>query len=114
MLVLPLTAVFLYLRISDHVVMVFDAALLDKAQAMISLTELDNEDGLEFDFTDDGVMDEFEIREDAQYYQVWGQGKDLLVKSPSLLDHDLPLRGVELGESTYMQILNYMMVEQAV
>ena len=46
--VLSLTAVFLYYRVSSHVVDVFDNALFDKAQALISLTELD-EEGLEFD-----------------------------------------------------------------
>ena len=104
MLVLPLTAVFLYTRIADHVVMVFDAALYDKVQALISLTELDHEDGLEFDFADDGVMSEFEVGEDAQYYQVWERGKDLLIRSPSLIENSLPLKGVELGEYLYADV----------
>jgi two-component system sensor histidine kinase QseC len=104
MLVLPLTGVFLYLRIADHVVMVFDAALYDKVQALISLTELDYEDGLEFDFADDGVMSEFDVREDAQYYQVWDQAENLLIKSPSLLEFNLPLKGVGLDEHLYADI----------
>jgi two-component system sensor histidine kinase QseC len=104
MLVLPLTAIFLYFLIAEHVVTVFDAALYDKAQAMISLTELDNEDGLEFDFSDEGVMSEFEAGENAQYYQVWVRGNRVLLKSPSLETHNLPLSGLGLGEHAFADL----------
>ena len=57
-LVLSLTAVFLYLRIADHVEQVFDSAVYDKAQAMISLTEQDG-DEVEFDFIEEGLRLEF-------------------------------------------------------
>jgi hypothetical protein len=57
--VLTIAAVFLYVRVAGHVEKVFDDALYDKAQALISLTELD-EEGFEFDFAEDGVMLEFQ------------------------------------------------------
>ena len=69
-LVLSSAAVFLYVRIAGHVDEVFDNALYDKAHALISLTELD-EEGLEFDFAEEGTMLEFEAGEAPQYYQLW-------------------------------------------
>ena len=88
-LVLSLTTVLLYYLIAREVQTVFDTALLDKAHAMIALTELDAEDGLEFDFTE-GMMPEFDVETGGQYYQLWEHGVDLLVKSPSLRDDNLP------------------------
>lgn len=102
-LILSLTAVFLYFRISQHVIKVYDSALYDKANALISLTELD-EEGLEFDFSEDGVMSEFEPGEQAQYYQLWELGSDLLIKSPSLMDSDLPLTGIILGNHHFTDL----------
>ncbi|MES9927514.1 MAG: histidine kinase dimerization/phospho-acceptor domain-containing protein, partial [Candidatus Thiodiazotropha sp. 6PDIVS] len=102
-LVLSLTAVFLYFRISQHVMVVYDTSLHDKAQALISLTELD-EEGLEFDFAEDGVMNEFVLLENAHYYQLWQHDAQLLIKSPSLMDSDLPLRGIGLGKHQFADI----------
>lgn len=102
-LILSLTAVFLYFRISQHVIKVYDSALYDKANALISLTELD-EEGLEFDFSEDGVMSEFELGEHAHYYQLWELGRDLLIKSPSLMDSDLPLTGIALGKHHFADL----------
>ena len=103
-LVLSLAAVFLYHRVASHVASVFDTALFDKAQALISLTELD-EEGLEFDFSEDGVMSEFEVGQAMQYYQLWQEGEQLLIKSPSLGDHDLPLYGTELEHFRYADLV---------
>ncbi|MCW4259360.1 MAG: ATP-binding protein [Candidatus Thiodiazotropha taylori] len=103
MLVLSLTAVFLYFRISHHVVSVYDNSLHDKAQALISLTELD-EEGLEFDFAEEGVMNEFEPGELAHYYQLWELGTNLLIKSPSLMEADLPLAGIALGHYRFQDL----------
>jgi len=89
-LVLAITTVLLYYLISREVQAVFDTALLDKANALIALTELDAEDGLEFDFSE-GMMPEFEDESGAQYYQLWENGVDLLLKSPSLGEGNLPL-----------------------
>ncbi|MET0081026.1 MAG: histidine kinase dimerization/phospho-acceptor domain-containing protein, partial [Candidatus Thiodiazotropha lotti] len=100
---MSLTAVFLYFRISQHVIKVYDSALYDKANALISLTELD-EEGLEFDFSEDGVMSEFELGEHAHYYQLWELGRDLLIKSPSLMDSDLPLTGIALGKHHFADL----------
>ncbi|MDH3858679.1 MAG: sensor histidine kinase N-terminal domain-containing protein, partial [Gammaproteobacteria bacterium] len=87
--VLSVTAAFLYLRVASHVEAVFDGAVLNKAHSLISLTELD-EEGLEFDFAEEGVMLEFQQGENLEYYQLWEQGIDLLIKSPSLKEADLP------------------------
>ena len=94
--VLTIAAVFLYVRVAGHVEKVFDDALYDKAQALISLTELD-EEGLEFDFAEDGVMLEFQEHQTFQYYQLWERGVELLIKSPSLGESDLPRSGIEPG-----------------
>jgi two-component system sensor histidine kinase QseC len=102
-MILSLTAVFLYLRISQHVIKVYDNSLHDKAHALISLTELD-EEGLEFDFAEDGIMSEFELGKQAQYYQLWELGSDLLIKSPSLMEADLPLTGIVLGHYLFADL----------
>ena len=94
--VLSITAGFLYVRVAGHVEKIFDDALHDKVQALISLTELD-EEGLEFDFAEDGVMLEFQEHQHLQYYQLWENGVDLLIKSPSLGETDLPRIGTEPG-----------------
>jgi two-component system sensor histidine kinase QseC len=94
--VLLIAAGFLYVRVAGHVEKVFDDALYDKAQALISLTELD-EEGLEFDFAEDGVMLEFQEHPALQYYQLWENGVDLLIKSPSLGESNLPRIGTEPG-----------------
>ncbi|PVV18681.1 MAG: hypothetical protein B6D78_15590 [gamma proteobacterium symbiont of Ctena orbiculata] len=93
--VLSLTAVFLHTRIKNHVVEVYDTGLFDKAQALISLTELD-EEGLEFDFAEDGLMSEFLAGDSPEYYQLWEEGERLLIKSPSLAESNLPLAGVAI------------------
>lgn len=82
---------------------VYDTSLHDKAQALVSLTELD-EEGLEFDFAEDGVMNEFVLLENAHYYQLWQHDAQLLIKSPSLMDSDLPLRGIGLGKHQFADI----------
>ncbi len=95
-LVLSIAAVFLYGRVAGQVEQIFDTALFDKAHSLISLTELD-EEGLEFDFAEEGVMLEFQAGEAMQYYQLWERGVELLIKSPSLGDADLPLLGTDPG-----------------
>ena len=101
--VLSITAGFLYVRVAGHVEKVFDDAIYDKAQALISLTELD-EEGLEFDFAEDGVMLEFHEHQAPQYYQLWENGVDLLIKSPSLGESDLPRIGTELGSHHFADV----------
>ena len=101
--VLSIAAGFLYFRVAGHVEKVFDDALYDKAQALISLTELD-EEGLEFDFAEDGVMLEFQEHLSLQYYQLWENGVDLLIKSPSLGESDLPRIGTEPGDHHFADI----------
>ena len=103
-LALSLTASFLYLRVSGHVEQVFDGAVHDKAQALISLIELDPE-GLEFDFAEEGVMLEFQDEGPAQYYQLWANGADLLIKSPTLGETDLPHMQVEFGNHRYADLV---------
>ena len=67
-----------------HVEEVFNTALFDKTQALIALTELDQE-GLEFDFAEDGVTIEFEGGDEPQYYQFWEQGVELLISHRRLV-----------------------------
>lgn len=101
--VLAITAVFLYVRVAGHVEAVFDGSLLNKAHSLISLTELD-EEGLEFDFAEEGVMLEFQGGESPEYYQLWEQGVDLLIKSPSLDEADLPRMKTGLGSHQYADL----------
>ena len=102
--VLLLAAAYLYIRVSSQVEQVFDGALYDKAQALISLTELD-EEGLEFDFAEDGVMQEFVGGEDLQYYQLWLAGGEPLIKSPSLGETELPRPLSELGQHRFADLV---------
>jgi len=101
--VLTVAAVFLYLRVAGHVEEIFDTALYDKAHSLISLTELD-EEGLEFDFAEQGVMLEFKREQASQYYQLWEQGVEMLIKSPSLGDADLPMLGSSLNQPQYADL----------
>ena len=103
LMLLTAAAVFLYLRVAGQVQQVFDTGLYDKAEALISLTEMD-EEGLEFDFSEDGVMLEFVEGEALQYYQVWEQGSDLVLRSPSLGVGDLPRLGTMLDEFRYADL----------
>ena len=102
-LVLAIAAGFLYVRVAGQVEQVFDGSLLNKAHSLISLTELD-EEGLEFDFAEEGVMLEFQGGEALEYYQLWEQGVDLLIKSPSLGEVDLPQMKTELGSHQYADL----------
>ncbi|MDJ0832837.1 MAG: sensor histidine kinase N-terminal domain-containing protein [Gammaproteobacteria bacterium] len=102
-LVLSVMSALLYYRVAGHVQAVFDQAVYDKAQALISLTELD-EEGLEFDFAEDGVMLEFVDGQDQQYYQLWEAGGTELIRSPSLQEHQLPMPGLTLGQHRFDDI----------
>jgi len=102
-LLLSSAAIYLYTRVVVQVEQVFDTALYDKAQSLISLTELD-EEGLEFDFAEDGVMLEFQTLSPSQYYQVWQENVEMLIKSPTLNESDLPREGIELGKHRYADI----------
>jgi signal transduction histidine kinase len=101
--VLLLAAVFLYARVSAQVEKVFDTSLLDKAQAMISLTELDDE-GLEFDFAEEGVMLEFAGGDQPQYYQLWDEDGNVLSRSPLLEDANLPRTGIAAGQHRFADL----------
>jgi signal transduction histidine kinase len=99
-LILVLAAVFLHARVSAQVEKIFDTSLLDKTHAMISLTELDDE-GLEFDFAEEGVMLEFARDDEPQYYQVWDDDGNVLIRSPTLGEGDLPRAGIGAGEHRF-------------
>ena len=102
-LLLTAAAVFLYFRVASQVEQAFDAALVDKAHALMQLTELD-EEGLEFDFAEDGVMAEFVRPNRPEYYQLWARGKTLLIKSPSLGEANLPLIGAGLDRQHFSDL----------
>ncbi len=98
------TAVFLYLLIARQVEEVFDNSLYDKAQAMISLIEMEDDASIEFDFTEEGMMPEFVASKDLQYYQIWENGTDVVLRSPSLESSELPLVGVEPAQMHYADV----------
>ncbi len=100
---LAATAIFLYHRVAAQVEDVFDTALYDKAHALMQLTELD-EEGLEFDFAEDGVMAEFVAADDPQYYQLWDAESQLLIKSPTLGNSDLPQSGLALDQHRFADL----------
>ncbi len=102
-LLLSSAAIYIYTRVVVEVEQVFDSALYDKAQSLISLTELD-EEGVEFDFAEDDVMLEFRTDDSPQYYQLWEEGVEMLIKSPSLGESDLPREVVALGQHRYADI----------
>ncbi len=103
-LVMSLMSALIYFRVVGHVEAVFDQSVFDKAQALISLTELD-EEGLEFDFAEDGVMHEFVDGNDKQYYQLWQEGETELLRSPSLKDHQLPMVGLTPGQHQFADLM---------
>jgi two-component system heavy metal sensor histidine kinase CusS len=103
-LILSLTAIFLYLRVAEQVEQIFDDSVYDKAQALISLTELYPEDGLEFEFAEGDMMQEFVAADSPQYYQLWENGVDLLIKSPSLGATNLPRLKLELGNHRFANL----------
>jgi two-component system sensor histidine kinase QseC len=96
-------ATLLFLRVSGHIEVVFDHSLYDKAQALITLTELD-EEGLEFDVAEKDVMAEFVTGEDLQYYQVWDNRERELFRSPSLRDQQLPRIGIPVGQHRFADL----------
>lgn len=103
-LLLFAAAVFLYARVVVHVEEVFDISLYDKAQGLISLTEMD-EEGLEFDFAEDDVMLEFHMGGSPQYYQLWEDGVEILIKSPSLGNINLSRVGTELEQHQFANLV---------
>ena len=102
--VFSVTAAFLYVLIAKQVENVFDGALYDKAQAMITLTEMESDAEIEFDFTEEGMMPEFVAGEDLQYYQLHDELTGETIKSPSLGAAELPHIGVEPGEHRYTDL----------
>ena len=103
-ILLSATACLLYLLIARQVETVFDGALYDKAQAMISLSEMEDDGSIEFDFTEAGLMPEFVADDDPQYYQLWDRQRDAMLRSPSLGAADLPLEGVADGRFRYADL----------
>ena len=103
-LLLMATALVLYFTIARQVERVYDTALLDKAQSMISLTEMEAESSIEFDFTDVDLMPEFGEIEEPQYYQVWHDAGDSEIRSPSLGQAALPRTGVGLGRHRFADL----------
>ena len=97
-IVLAVTAVFLYFLIARQVEAVFDSALYDKAQAMIALTEMEDDASIEFEFAEDGLMPEFHRGEAAQYYQIWDDASAYTLRSPSLGEAELPRANLSTGQ----------------
>ena len=58
---------------------------------------------VEFDFADE-MMPEFEAVENPEYFQLWLDNGDMLERSRSLGDSDLPWVSVKLGETLFQDI----------
>jgi two-component system sensor histidine kinase QseC len=75
----------------------YDAALLDKARSLVTLTE--QQDGkiwleLSYDF-----MPELAAARNPAYFQLWLSDGSVVERSRSLAGRDLPLRGLPVGQS---------------
>jgi signal transduction histidine kinase len=87
-LVLLVAAVFIDVMIGLQLQEAFDDALLEKARALESLTELEP-GGIEFESVDT-VMQQYENKKDPAYFQMWTSRDTVLERSSLLKGGDLP------------------------
>ena len=87
-LLLLLAVSALYFLVRSWLINEFDHTLEIKARALITLTEQEAQ-GVEFDFADEYIP-EFENRDEPEYFQIWVNGANVLERSRSLGDSDLP------------------------
>jgi len=98
-LVLAASSVLLNIVTGTEMKKFFDYALLDKARALETLTEIDK-GKIDLEFVDK-IMPEFEDKKDPQYFELWVDGNTVIERSGSLNDHDLPQTGLQLGEHRF-------------
>lgn len=80
--------------LSAYLLHEFDQVLLTKSNALITITETEN-NTVEFDFSDE-IMPEFSRPDHPEYFSLWLPGNTQLEKSRSLGSYDLPrLPGLE-------------------
>jgi two-component system, OmpR family, heavy metal sensor histidine kinase CusS len=101
-LVLLVAAVFLDVMIGFQMQKVFDSALLDKAQALQTLVRT-APDGVEFEFTNE-TLPGFDDQRDAQYFQLWQNESEVIARSRSLGDSNLPQFEEQLSQYTFHDI----------
>jgi signal transduction histidine kinase len=74
----------------------YDEALLDKARALVTLTEQENGKAwLEFSYN---FMPEFAAQEKPAYFELWLNDGSVIDRSRSLAGRDLPHRSVPVGQ----------------
>ena len=86
-LILLAVGVSLALVIGQRLQAEYDSALLIRAQALVSLTEQD-EQGVELDFYS-AIMPAFDRVTNPEYFQLWLIEQGELARSPSLISNDL-------------------------
>ena len=101
-LVLFAGSVFLDVMIGFELQKMFDAALLDKARALETLTEQDRT-GVEFEFADE-VMGEFEDENNPQFFQLWLNDNIVKERSHSLGSGNLPRLQTPLNQHSFADI----------
>jgi len=84
----------LYLHVRHALLHQFDTNLLGKARTFAAISEQER-GTVEFEF-EEATVPEFQPSQEAEYYQVWDEGGDTLLRSPSLGDGNLPLVAVSL------------------
>ncbi|RMF90666.1 MAG: hypothetical protein D6736_06420 [Nitrospinota bacterium] len=82
------SGVLFYTIVRAQLVGEFDRALLAKAQALITLTDDDGQK-IEIDLSDK-FMPEFESTDNPEYFALWRASGQLIARSPSLGEHQLP------------------------
>ncbi|MCZ6787836.1 MAG: ATP-binding protein [Planctomycetota bacterium] len=87
-LLIVLTGVFIVRRLGERATEEFDSALLARAQALVALTDQENDGRIALDYTP-GIMPEFERAENPDYFQIWLDTGQMLIRSRRLKG-DLP------------------------
>jgi two-component system sensor histidine kinase QseC len=93
----------LYTIIRAQLIGEFDRALLAKAQALIMLTEDDGQK-VEIDVADK-FMPEFAATDTPEYFALWQASGQLIAKSPSLGEHQLPRHPVLTNEPVFQNLV---------
>ncbi|MEW6325419.1 MAG: ATP-binding protein [Nitrospirota bacterium] len=82
--------VALYLFVHHRLTAHFDASLTARARAFAGMMEQDF-GGIEIDLREE-FLPEYRRGEDSDYFQVWGESGEVIERSPSLEEQDLPRR----------------------
>ncbi|GBE03225.1 sensor protein QseC [bacterium BMS3Abin09] len=80
----------LYIFVYHRIVLHFDMALKDKADAFAQMIE-QNHEGIALEMRKE-FMPEYDRESHAEYYQIWSEDGEVISRSPSLKGRDLPQR----------------------